>query len=441
MTTLKELDDAEMMAGWMGVEVRRIGDCLLINGDSADALPLLGEACVAAVVTDPPYGLSKEPDMHEVFENWISGRDYEHRSAGFMGKTWDSFVPGPALWSEVVRTLKPGGHMLAFAGSRTYDLMAVAIRLAEMEIRDQVLWVYGSGFPKSHNISKAIDKMAGAEREVVGAAANFGASKIADGKTTFGDYAGAWDITVANTDDAKAWDGWGTALKPSHEPCVLARKPFPGTVAANVLEHGTGAINIDGCRIPGVKPQVTQGVNSNPTSFAVAKTRRTSGDPNEGRFPANLIHDGSDEVLAHFPHDSARFSYTAKPSSWERDIGLDDLPEQAWHQYQTGNGESGKPSSISEGRDTKRRNIHPTVKPIQLMRYLIRLVAPPGGVVLDPFLGSGTTGMAAVLEGVPFIGIERDPAYFEIACARIAAVVADPEGIDKRLSRTQRTKS
>jgi DNA modification methylase len=421
--------------------IRQIGDCYLINADAADALDLFEEGAIDAVVTDPPYGLSKEPDMHEVLEAWISGRDYTHGSKGFMGKEWDSFVPGPAMWSEVVRTMKPGAHLLSFAGSRTYDLMAVAIRLAELEIRDQILYLYGTGFPKSHNISKAIDKAAGAKRDVVGVREDFAArantkpsnrqkmGKFADDAHNMG------EITAPATTAAQQWDGYGTALKPAHEPLVLARKPFKGTVANNVLEHGTGAINIDGCRVEGAKPDTTRGQGGGNGKYSEIGAQGRIVDDGLGRFPANVIHDGSPEVMDLFPdagkssaaprrnsardnvahgkeyanvtagHDdsgsASRFFYCAKASKWERELGG--------------------------------TNKHPTVKPIALMSYLIRLITPPGGTVLDPFMGSGTTAIAAILEGKKFIGIERDPEYFEIACQRIEAVYQQPDVVRKKV--------
>lgn len=355
---------------------------LLYHGDCLDVLRGMPDASVDAVVTDPPYGLS------------------------FMGKGWDYDVPTVAIWSECLRVLKPGGHLLSFGGSRTYHRMAVNVEDAGFEIRDQVMWVYGSGFPKSHNVSKAIDKAAGAEREVVGQDANFGKTKAADGKNAFGDYAGTWDITAPATPAAQQWDGWGSALKPAHEPVVLARKPLgEKTLAANVLKHGTGAINVDGCRVAtsdslggGMvskgRPKASEGwdrpwmhdpeVTEAKKAESAEKVKHAEG---LGRFPANLIHDGSDEVLAGFPNDNARFFYCAKASKSDR-------------------GE---------------RNIHPTVKPTDLMAYLCRLVTPPGGVVLDPFTGSGSTGKAAIREGFKFIGIEREAEYLAIARARIEA--------------------
>jgi DNA modification methylase len=338
----------------------------LLLGDCLDRLRELPDCSVDACVTDPPYGLS------------------------FMGKAWDYDVPQVDVWREVLRVLKPGGHLLAFAGTRTQHRMAVAIEDAGFEIRDMIAWVYGSGFPKSMDVSKAIDKAAGAEREVVGGSKNWGASKADDGKNAYGDFAGGWDITAPATPAAQQWSGWGTALKPALEPITVARKPFKGTVAANVLEHGTGAINVDGCRVAHAElcrmMQPSQANIDNPSDKCRQAGRREAVlelKP-EGRWPANLIHDGSDEPCA-LLGDAARFFYCAKASKADR------------------------------GDD----NGHPTVKPTELMRYLCRLVTPPGGVVLDPFMGSGSTGKAAALEGFRFIGIEREAEYLEIARGRI----------------------
>ena len=375
----------------------------LMLGDCLDNLKTLEDNSVDSIVTDPPYGLS------------------------FMGKKWDYEVPSVAIWEECLRVLKPGGHLLAFAGTRTQHRMAVNIEDAGFEIRDMIAWVYGSGFPKSHNISKAIDKMAGAEREVIGSGRS-GTTAIWSENGGMGQF----NITSPATPEAQQWDGWGTALKPALEPITVARKPISEkTVAGNVLKYGTGGINVDGCRVG-----------------------------NEGgRFPANLIHDGSDEVVDLFPNtksgkpgvhggvnngtvyggiesripgtpmiglgdegSASRFFYCAKASKKDRDEGLDQMEEQQFVQWQTGNGASGKPSSMSEGRDTKRKNTHPTVKPTELMRYLVRLVTPKGGVVLDPFMGSGSTGKAVMLEGFNFLGMELDEDYMEIAKARIEAV-------------------
>ena len=365
-----------------------VGDCLHVMAQM--------EACsVDAIVTDPPYEL------------------------GFMGKSWDA--SGVAfrieVWREALRVLKPGGHLLAFSGSRTYHRMAVAIEDAGFEIRDQIMWVYGSGFPKSHDVSKAIDREAGAVREVVGERWVTNAAQgegLGHGAMVGGMVrAGMIDITAPATPEAARWQGWGTALKPAHEPIVVARKPLRGTVAANVLAYGTGAINVDGCRV-GTDGGGTQCTNRDEAGRCNGHRnagRSTSGetfhgpDTHGGRWPANLIHDGSEEVEGFFPGDdgasAARFFYSAKASKRDRDEGLRD---------------GGRPSE-------PRRNIHPTVKPTDLMRYLCRLVTPPGGLVLDPFTGSGSTGKGAVLEVFRFIGIELSPEYAAIARARIRHAV------------------
>jgi site-specific DNA-methyltransferase (adenine-specific) len=337
----------------------------LMLGNCLDRLKELDDNSVDSIVTDPPYGLS------------------------FMGKKWDYDVPAVNIWEECFRVLKPGGHLLAFAGTRTQHRMAVNIEDAGFEIRDMIAWVYGSGFPKSHNISKSIDKMAGAEREVVGqvdvgpdiTGDNYGRSSPGQRKVA--------DITTPATPEAQQWDGWGTALKPALEPITVARKPVAEkSIAENVLKYGTGAINIDESRVgTGAKKWENPrgGIWKTDTE---AKAKLV--DNPQGRFPANLIHDGSDEVLELFPSENARFFYCAKASKKDRDEGLDHMEEQQFVQWQTGNGASGKPSSMSEGRDTKRKNTHPTVKPTDLMKYLVRMVTQKGGVVLDPFMGSGT---------------------------------------------------
>ena len=613
----------------------------IIHGDCLDVLKTLPDCSVDAVVTDPPYGLS------------------------FMGKAWDYDVPTVEVWRECLRVLKPGGHLLAFAGTRTQHRMAVAIEDAGFEIRDMIAWVYGSGFPKSHDVIKAIDKAAGAEREVVGRGTKgMRVESTWGGQNASGVFrpnADGCDLTAPATDAAKQWQGWGTALKPALEtvtfaskpyteqqerdiilsklirlearlwlllfvsaaeknstsnqseyvaacataqwsaeevastrgdlyaqmdtslfesaaitslnivsswrrtleeswsngntciietlssttidlrtlkfslslitpegiikacslpggfsanastaenhfnasllllqsihtlsatenvmlraqhdfpdevvkpnldPVVMARKPFPGTVAENVLAWGTGAINVDGCRVEGgscprsaLETPCHEGYGN-----GMFRNKSAAESHPSGRWPANLIHDGSAEVVGLFPAEAkgmqrttlrrgattgtsiggngrygtaepqeveagygdsgsaARFFYCAKASKRDRDEGLQN-PPQLFVQFQTGNGASGKPSSLSEGRNTQYRNHHPTVKPTELMRYLVRLVTPPGGVVLDPFMGSGSTGKACALEGFAFIGIEREAEYVEIARARIAAVSPEP---------------
>jgi site-specific DNA-methyltransferase (adenine-specific) len=344
----------------------------LIHGDCLEKLKELPDCSVDSVVTDPPYGLS------------------------FMGKKWDYDVPSVEVWKECLRVLKPGGHLLAFAGTRTQHRMAVRIEDAGFEIRDMIAWCYGSGFPKSHNLK---DK----------------------------------------------WQGWGTALKPALEPITVARKPLvEKTVAANVQTHGTGAINVDGCRV-GVEStkRTCNGVGqSSSFDMAASGEHRVNGS-DAGRWPANLIHDGSDEVVGLFPDggahggkgkfvqhswgdreptkqniepskgSAARFFYCAKTSKRDRNEGCEKLLDKEWALDGACIPERGnRPFNPS-------KNNHPTVKPADLMRYLCRLVTPPGGIVLDPFMGSGSTGKAAVLEGFQFIGIEREESYMEIAEARI----------------------
>lgn len=390
----------------------------------------LDAGSIDAIVCDPPYGLF------------------------FMNKTWDKGVPGVPFWQEALRVAKPGTHILAAGGSRTYHRLACAIEDAGWEIRDCVMWIYGSGFPKSHDVSKAIDKAAGAERGVIGfktVGGTPGGGRMrecnlvdrGDGKTPDGrDYANARaykdarqftevSITAPATEAARQWQGWGTALKPAFEPFILARKPLDGTVASNVLTHGTGGLNVDECRV---------------------------GKTVSRRWPANVIHDGSDEVMELFPQvasgarngkrrsnksgigtfhendrdtgrfflssqgSAARFFYCPKASRAEREAGLDGMDSihrangNKWtdEDYRVKKGE--RPPSAESG---PRTNHHPTVKPVELMAYLARLITPPKGTILDPFMGSGTTGVAAVREGFNFIGIELNPEYAEIAKRRI----------------------
>jgi DNA modification methylase len=460
-----------------GRYVLHLGDCL-------DAMRGMADNSIDAIVTDPPYGLS------------------------FMGKKWDYDVPSVEIWAECLRVLKPGGHLLAFAGTRTQHRMAVRIEDAGFEIRDMIAWVYGSGFPKSMDVSKAIDRVRDwsiverlnteikrareaeglslrqigvemlaatggqygtwyhrgghmffetgrslpsrpeweqlrrvlpistefqgaydeAEREVIGRREMRDTSEVRIAVTASADDYDASarrtvDITAPGSDAARQWQGWGTALKPALEPITVARKPLIGTVAANVLEHGTGAINIDGSQV--------------------------MNDGEAPRFPANFIHDGSPEVVALFPQSNgaggsvpnvkvtgygdgigtgesaylggertkvasgtgsaARFFYAAKASRRDRHEGLDDPGAQFKH---------GTTLREVESTDTKGNN-HPTVKPTDLMAYLCRLVTPPGGVVLDPFMGSGSTAKAAMREGFRFIGCEMSEEYLDIARARI----------------------
>lgn len=496
----------------------------LYQGDNRVVLKELADNSVDSIVTDPPYEL------------------------GFMGKKWDAsgIAFNVEVWQECLRVLKPGGHVLAFSGSRTYHRMAVAIEDAGFEIRDQIMWIYGSGFPKSLDVSKAIDKRGGygsflvkqigealrvaresrqiskskademfcdgttnwtwfegrpagqrpptpetfnrivkqwpelqslaemvaeAEREVVG-------SKTSGIGTAFGD--GEWasgqaqevDITAPATAEAKRWQGWGTALKPAHEPIVVARKPLIGTVAENVLTYGTGGLNIDGGRVISddwdaekVLAKYTgnnDGNDSVTENFGVKEMKSTNTDSTLiGRWPANVIHDGSDEVVELFPNSkstpgkkrsnntnnrvysggwdaqpdkvigfddsgsAARFFYCAKASKRDRNEGLDgfEAKRASSYGYDIGLGNAGE--GMFKDRNPIKQNHHPTVKPTTLMEYLCKLVTPPNGIVLDPFMGSGSTGKAAMYAGFNFIGIEMTEEYLPIAKARIEFAVAD----------------
>ena len=480
----------------------------LVNADCIEAMKQMPDNSVDSIVTDPPYEL------------------------GFMGKSWDAsgIAFNVEVWQEALRVLKPGGHLLAFSGSRTYHRMAVAIEDAGFQIRDQIMWIYGSGFPKSLDISKAIDKVNGevgrllkftnwmrttgitakqlnevtgtamgghylttasqpaiptvelwakirplivdvpdwvdelvqrieAEREVIGTKMSGIANAEEGQRHTIGaSKAVEVDITAPATQEAQTWAGWGTALKPAHEPIVVARKPIEGTVAANVLTWGVGGLNIDGSRV-GNKRDSEQKQGSYSGSEVEIVGQREGGKiypENLGRWPANVIHDGSDEVVELFPYtksgiakrgnsggnnfgsitpkpplddigyadfgSAARFFYCAKASKRDRNEGLEELPNRIkLTQMRSANG-TGDKNFEGGFTDTIQKNHHPTVKPTDLMRYLCRLVTPPAGIVLDPFMGSGSTGKAATLEGFDFIGIEQDADYVAIAEARIAAV-------------------
>jgi len=652
----------------------RLGDCL-------ETLRAMPDASVDSVVTDPPYGLGKEPKARDVLRAWLDGEEFQPGGAGFMGRAWDAFVPSPLVWAECLRVLKPGGHLVAFAGSRTYDWIVMGVRLAGFEVRDQLFYMYGAGFPKSLNVSKAIDKAAGAERETVGSklgrpgydlSGHDGGSALGHGlsSSTTETRAASATITAPATDDARTWEGWGTALKPSfepvvwarkplsavpfasilaecsvtmeallwsispaklvetcsasslaalekesgfalwtaaalntlsslgksgmmamcsspeagqtlwniasswsailgeswrrmnmsttrtetdlitawktcaslaslitpesitraatahggiawsaanaakgstvdgwnltptptptagalatseiaakvsaeiariaesllassedptrgsasrrattrpgvpnHEPIVLARKPLSGTVAANVLEHGTGAINVDGCRVGTDDDRSRPPRAQNEIYGGGAGTSLTASESHpQGRWPANILHDGSPEVLAVFPQttsnstgngkdrgigfnvgngvarlkslptntgSASRFYYCAKASRAERELGLADFTPET-----VGDGRKKSNDNAYQRGKTERRNVHPTVKPVAVMRWLVRLVGGKrGSVILDPYSGSGTTGVAAALEGFDFLGCELSPEYAKIARARIA---------------------
>lgn len=422
---------------------------MIYHGDLFDVLPTLGAESIDACVTDPPYEL------------------------GFMNRAWDAsgVANNIQTWQAVYRVLKPGGYLLAFGGTRTAHRMICAVEDAGFEIRDVLCWLYGQGFPKSLNIGKAIDKAAGATREVIGKAARSQPAKsghhggLTDDHIQY-DEEGRFtpDVTVPATDAAKEWDGWGTALKPAMEPIVLARKPFTGTLSQNIQRYGTGALNIDACRIDSpdadlsaVQKCQTPQDGDTVTLNVPGHTQATYND--KGRWPANVILDeeaaalldaqtgalsgGGDvtgfEPSAHtkntygeyerVPFQShgdsggaSRFFYVAKPSREERDEGCYDLPMRtAGEATARKEGTDGLNSPrAGAGRTGGAHNFHPTVKPVALMTWLVKLVTPPNGVVLDPFLGSGTTGMAARYAERQFIGIEKEAEYVEIAKRRVS---------------------
>jgi site-specific DNA-methyltransferase (adenine-specific) len=446
----------------------------LMQGDNIESLKKLPDNSIDSIVSDPPYGLS------------------------FMGKKWDYDVPSVEFWKEVYRVLKPGGHVLSFGGTRTYHRMTVNIEDAGFEIRDQIMWLYGSGFPKSHNIGKSVDKIQGNKREVVGKLENY-QNKSSGGSNSHMMEEVKPRIDLDITKGQSQWEGWGTALKPANEPICVARKPLSEkSVAENVLKWGTGGINIDGCRV-GSEVLTHNGCGkSNIGAIGGSFDKGTNGDmtfTSEGRFPANIIleclcdevikgekgeviehngtggiwNEGTKEPVGRTYNDkgdihtnpmcpcylmdgqsgisksspdnrkeknatgemfgtgkitnhndkggSSRFFYQAKVSKAERNMGLDGFEEQDITDGSTRtNEETGRAFGANRKNKT---NSHPTVKPVSLMAYLCRLVTPPNGIVLDPFMGSGSTGIAAQLEGFKFCGMEMDKSYFDIASARI----------------------
>lgn len=388
----------------------------LRNGNCKELIKQLADNTIDAIVTDPPYEL------------------------GFMGKKWDAtgIAYDVELWTECLRVLKPGGHLLAFSGSRTYHRMAVAIEDAGFDIRDQIMWVYGTGFPKSHDVSKAIDKMAGAEREKF---ENPNAKKQTGQKNTLALRAkgACTHITpFAITDAAKEWNGWGTALKPAHEPICVARKPLIGTVAENVLQYGTGAFNIDGCRVGGngkdINDRASKSITAKQRNTEILGNLQGTGEgwsATQGRWPANLIHDGSAEVLAGFPETAKDSARVRNPNGIKNGVNKNGEIYGEWGAqpdrvtgYNEPRGSAARffycaKASKRDRDEGNHRNTHPTVKPTDLMRYFCRLVTPPNGLILDPFTGSGSTGKAAILEGFRFLGFEMEPQYIEIATARI----------------------
>jgi len=574
---------------------------IVINGDNIELLKNYPDNYFDAVVTDPPYGLGKEPNAQELMKDWVEKGYHEIGGTGFMGKEWDAFIPQPVFWKEVYRVLKHGGHVLSFFGTRTYDWGVMSMRFAGFEVRDCIQWLYGSGFPKSHNISKAIDKKPNLEKvkdwkkwlelqinnsiksqKEINLECGFNAigyarydsndywatnrptlEKWEKMKNAIGIKTAEWDfICDSNAEErgyvdstsglgggsgntvgrftgkelsnnsiasaAKLWDGWGTALKPANEPIVLARKPLEKglSVAENILKWGVGGINIDATRI-GFKDEAdykestqknqhadfgTKPLTNNTVYGDYSMIQPKNYEP-QGRFPANIIlthhedceckgikkvkaikggckfesaffksgesnftkeggigdADGNETVedwdchedcpirildeqslsmgmhsagnkrqknvisqydssSYHAPKErqmnrfgdkggASRFFYVAKASKSERNKGLEDFEEKRMEGRDEGQDER---SVAFKARPTPMANIHPTVKPIKLMQYLVKMITPPNGIVLDPFCGSGTTGVACKLEGFRFVGLEQDPEYAKIAYARIA---------------------
>ncbi len=421
------------------------GRVTLHAGDSREVVRGLADNSVDSVVTDPPYALVSigkrfGADNAAPAKVGKTGA-YARASSGFMGKKWDTGETAFAVefWQEILRVVKPGGHVVAFGGTRSYHRLACAIEDAGFEIRDQLAWTYGSGFPKSHDVSKAIDRALGAERTKV----RIDTSNVRNSKATGGGRDGMegasrpWiEAAMKNgyheavsdeavSDEAVSWQGWGTALKPSWEPIVLARKPLSEeTVAANVLQHGTGALNIIGTRI-GTRTASTGEVISDNIAMGSPNYGRVETDETTiGRWPANLVHDGSPEVLAAFPESIAGAENDKRGTGgiWSPSSGMPCGP-----QY----GDSGSAARFfyTAKADASDRlgSKHPTVKPVDLMQWLIRLITPPGGTVLEPFAGTGTTGEAAFREGFRAILIEREAEYQNDIRRRMALCVAGPD--------------
>ena len=540
----------------------------VVHGSCLERLKELPDNSVDSIVTDPPYGLGKEPQPVELLTAWLAGDEYLPGKGGFMGRKWDAFVPGPHYWREVLRVLKPGGHALVFAGTRTADLMTLSLRLAGFEIRDELQWMYSTGFPKSHNVSKAIDAKLGEQGEVLREETRpnepTGLVAVGQGERTLVTRQICAPASAPASAPAKHYHDWGTALKPSHEPIILARKPLDGTIAETVLEHGTGGINIGACRVAHSSPddlaahqaQVeaiksrggsmegswknssdlsgasdvsdagrwppntllvhdpdcqkvgtseikahptwdTPNRDTQPSSFTgaeVSKVRHGNGKTGEGDTsfamspgrkiasetvpvwecvkgcPVKLLgeqsgeskdgvagkrsgvahvtlhglaatneqwgtYGGSGSAARFFPQfewttldDVSPFKYVAKPSRGERDRGLEMFRARSGGEATNREDDSAGTQNprAGSGRNGGSRNIHPTTKPVELMRWLCRLITPPNGIVVDPFTGSGTTGIGASLEGFRFLGFELndsdDEPFVSLARARISHV-------------------
>ena len=393
------------------------------NRDCLEGMREMEENSVDAVVCDPPYGIS------------------------FMQAHWDHGVPGVPYWVEALRVAKPGAHLLAFGGTRTHHRLMVAIEDAGWELRECLMWVFGSGMPKGLDVGKAIDKAAGLSRTVLGP------KRSPDGRCRTSEPSGMQErtplhgggirkreewLTAPATDAAKQWDGWNTALKPSYEPVILARKPLDGTVAETVLKWGCGGLNIDGCRIGTSRPPT----NPNPNKFKKWKEqdgcqRSPSNNPDldtsKGRWPATLLID--DVAAGLLDQQSGTLKSGGNPArrgsaKFQTCYGEFKGQESCIVHRGPDSGGASRFFYCSKASKTERSgSLHPTVKPLALMRYLCRLVTPPGGLILDPFMGSGSTAVAAVQEGFHIIGFEIDPGYHADACRRLAAALHPPEGV------------
>jgi site-specific DNA-methyltransferase (adenine-specific) len=378
----------------------------IINGNNIDVLKTFPDNHFDSIVTDPPYGID------------------------FLGKAWDANTGALETYQECLRVLKPGGHILAFSAARTYHHLAITLEQAGFEIRDQIMWIYSSGFPKSQDVGRSIQRSLGVKEKISKQeyekdkhyTSNMSSGKSIHGSKDDGDSGYTEQIVKVTDPEAKAWAGWGTALKPAHEPIALARKPIKLSIAKNAQKWGTGALNIDATRIPTDDPMIG-GVGTKNTyeNFSAENTDKVYDDitiwqpADGGRFPSNVLGEISEPYQKYF--------YCPKVSRKERHTGFDtdNIPTNPNGMLDDSYNDATRGQNYNDIALTKSGNNHPTVKPVELMKYLIKLVTPKGGRVLDPFNGSGSTGMAAVELGHEYVGIELDPAYVEIAKKRIEA--------------------
>ena len=402
---------------------------MIVNEDCIKHLKTIEDNYFDSVVTDPPYHLTSIVKRYTTGKKNVYGKDgsFQRLTSGFMGQKWDGgdIAFTTELWKEVYRTLKPGGYLLSFSASRNYHRMAVAIEDSGFEIRDQIMWIYGSGFPKSTNLGKAIDKKLGNKRIKTGQTKTHSNKGMPQAEERTAINAGSFGQVVEEevTVGTSEWEGWGTALKPAHEPICMARKPISEkSVADNVLKHGTGGINIDGCRVT-----TDENISNHSRSAESAVSKGIFGDSKEqethqtkgqekGRFPANLIHDGSDEVVSKFPNTKG---WTSQKHNTFNPYGGNSLhaSETERDGFHVGYNDDGSAARFfycpKANKKEKGDTNHPTVKPVELMRYLVRLVTPKDGIVLDPFAGTGTTGEACILEDRNYYLIEAEESYIK----------------------------